>query len=98
MGVRYSRPSSSRTSHSRSVIPTAIAGVTRSDLWTRQKLENVYQTETAAQWFSHFLLKAFVSLVSRRVPMRVPWKPLNSSVSNQITNHCRQVDRFPGAI
>ena len=30
----------------------------------------MYQSDIAAQWFSHFLLKAFVSRVQRRVPMR----------------------------
>jgi hypothetical protein len=29
------------------------------DLWTRQKLSQANRSATAAQWFSHFLLKAF---------------------------------------
>ena len=30
----------------------------------------MYQSVTAAQWFSHFLLNPFVKRVNRRVPMR----------------------------
>jgi hypothetical protein len=51
-------------------MPVAIAGVTRSDLWTRPKLYQQYQSITAAQWFSHFLLKPFVYRVNLRSPMR----------------------------
>jgi hypothetical protein len=29
----------------------------------------VYQSETAAQWFSHFFEKPFVNRVNRRVPI-----------------------------
>ncbi len=50
----------SATVHTRSAMPAAIAGVTRRVLWIRPKLYQQYQSATAAQWFSHFLLKAFV--------------------------------------
>jgi hypothetical protein len=34
------------------------------------EIVKVYQTETAAKWFSHFLLKAFVRRVKRLIPIR----------------------------
>ena len=36
----------------------------------RPKLYQQYQSDVAAQWFSHFLLKPFVRRVKRRGPMR----------------------------
>ncbi len=47
-------------------IPAAIAGVMRSDLWTRPKLYQRHQTATAAHWLSHFLLKHSSTVVKGR--------------------------------
>jgi hypothetical protein len=51
--------------------PAAIAGVTPSVLWTRQKLYQTKYSASAWQWFSNFLLNALVSRVNRRIDMRM---------------------------
>ena len=45
------------------MIPASIAGVTRNVLWIRQELQYAKCAQNAAHRFSHFSLKAFVSLV-----------------------------------
>jgi hypothetical protein len=53
-----------------SLTPAAIAGVMRSDLWTRPKLYQQYQSTTAAQWVAHFLEKPLVRRANCRIPIR----------------------------